>query len=47
MFHMKIHTEEKTFKSEKHKKLTITFEKKSNGSLFKQLLELIKIWLKK
>lgn len=47
MINLKIHTEEKTLKSEKHKKLTITFEKKSNGSLFKQLLELIKSWLKK
>lgn len=47
MFHMKIHTEEKTLKSEKHKKLTITFEKKSNDSLLKQFLELIKSWLKK
>ncbi len=47
MFKLNIHTEEKTLKSSKHKKMTFTFEKKSNGSLLKQLLELIKSWLKK
>lgn len=46
MFKLNIHTEEKTFKAEKHKNFTFTFEKKSNN-LVSQLLKLIKFWLKK
>ncbi len=46
MFKLKINTEEKTLKTEKHKKFTFTFEKKS-GNLYTYILELIKFWQKK
>lgn len=47
MFKLKINTEEKTLQSEKHKKFSFTFEKQSNNSLLKHILELIKSRLKK
>ncbi len=46
MFKVKINTEEKTFKTEKHKKFTFTFEKKSS-SFITYFLEWIKSLLKK
>lgn len=43
---LKVDTEEKTDKTKKHRKFTVTFEKKSN-SLLIQVLKLMKFWSKK